>query len=947
MRWFLVKQPGSRRKEVSKFNLARDDVPLKPPVSGYLMQLMNLSLKCCVLLLLVVKLGEFYLSRPSQILDCSVHLTCITLSVKEEVKVAQNTKISEPTGAVPSLTTTNIVEGGQQNDTTTTFDDSSNPSTVVTVNKHVSVPIPFQTPINNNVDMSLADFFARPYLLQSGVLSATDTPSTFSGFIMPRDLMAIDLFYSKFKGSMAARFDMEFTLKVNANPFQQGRYMLCWCPIGGTDASASTATDWILAHTFSPFQRTQLLNVQIDLSTETSATLVVPFSSMAPGYPIHNTTSQYQSGQIRLFPYQKLTTGTGSVTAGYSLWVRLLNVRTGVAVVPNSMNPFEEEDSVAVFISTYPVFPTQDENPDNLEEIPPVLSLPPPLVEPESGVTDAEFKSAGVGPVQSASVTTKRLASYLTGVPIIGPYAGMVSWASDIVNNVASVFGWSKVTNGSAATLIQADGQYHFAHYDGVDNSKVLSACQKNSIEVVPGLGGTNLDEMDLNFFLGRPSFFDSFVWTTSTTTGSELFDRSLSPSQFSSLYTDTKGNGVINYTPVGLISTMFNYWRGDFIFTFKFVKTRFHSGRLSICGNYNDFFIGGQTTNLNNTAYINREIVDIREMTEFSITVPYSAMSEYLVCGANGPIRFGNLTVKVLDPLTCPDTVDSSVKVLVEVSCARGFEFAMPVRNNVVPILGTGLSPVLNSGISVGDFESMSKTIGDTTLTGNHLEPSRACIGERITSIRQLIKRPTFFYKKSTYDPTTKQYFNIAPFHSAWAYSVSVGVATLPNYFADQYSVFASIYMYHTGGMRYKITRRFDGANTDVRSYAWIGNTRYGSPNTLLAGMFSDTIGTDGSVITNNQNVAGGALMHVERQIERNGSEYLVPSYNRFHCRNGVETLVSGTSTYSMNTNAPTTTLTIFSIDATDWLCPSRCAADDGSMYGFVSIPPVIAPFS
>ena len=78
---------------------------------------------------------------------------------------------------------------------------------------------------------TLIDFLKKPTLLQQGVLTATDT-----GVLWKADpwgtLMASQK-GQKLAGVFSTQFKVVVTMQVNANRFQQGRYILGFMPSGG------------------------------------------------------------------------------------------------------------------------------------------------------------------------------------------------------------------------------------------------------------------------------------------------------------------------------------------------------------------------------------------------------------------------------------------------------------------------------------------------------------------------------------------------------------------------------------------------------------------------------------------------------------------------------------------------------------------------------------------
>lgn len=91
----------------------------------------------------------------------------------------------------------------------------------------------------------------------------------------------------------------------------------------------------------------------------------------------------------------------------------------------------------------------------------------------------------------------------------------------------------------------------------------------------------------------------------------------------------------------------LFSYWRGSIVFTFKIVKTNYHSGRLLFCAIPNDSSTSVDVT-ISTSAYLNREIMDIREGAVYKVVVPYASLRPWLRCstysnGVTSKDWFGN----------------------------------------------------------------------------------------------------------------------------------------------------------------------------------------------------------------------------------------------------------------------------------------------------------------
>jgi len=186
----------------------------------------------------------------------------------------------------------------------------------------------------------------------------------------------------------------------------------------------------------------------------------------------------------------------------------------------------------------------------------------------------------------------------------------------------------------------------------------------------------------------------------------------------------------------------MFNFWRGSIDIVFKFVKTDFHSGRLMFV-----FSPGTGTSDFATANYSYREIIDIRESSEFTVRVPFANYRPYL----NANESTGSAILYVLNPLVATGTVSNSIQLIVEVGFGPDVEFALPyfrgqIRLAAPPPPGFA-EPHIGDLSNTTDFDLLAI---DGSSPAQQVQTSIFCIGEKLTSFRQLLKRfarygPTF----------------------------------------------------------------------------------------------------------------------------------------------------------------------------------------------------------
>ncbi len=532
----------------------------------------------------------------------------------------------------------------------------------------------------------LEDFLAKPIVLASGNFSTTDTYSFFNSLSMPYTALTNAqgaMYLNKLKGYFGFRANMRFKLVINANRFQQGRYMVGFTPLCSPGPTTSQLKNLAFnnMHNASLVQRTTVPHVEIDLATATSAELLVPFMSPDNFYPLSDPISgndNYPLGYVNLYPYSPLVSPAGSTVASYTLYVSFEDIRLFGAASP------------------------------------------------QSGISDKEVTNKQNGIISGVALPFaegfQRMSEWK--IPMLSEMAHDIGWVLNLIGGAASAFGFNKPIQGDSLTKMMILNNPSHSNVDGDSAVRTLSIFQRPGVNDIKGIFGSDYDEMDFSYVVRKFAWFQTTSWTTSSVIGN-LVNIPVRPS------VGVVGlGGAIHFTPLAFVADQFEQWRGSIVFRFKLVKTEFHSGRLSFA-----FYPTDEVaTYVSDPYYVNRVIVDIREHSEMEIVVPYISRKPWTQAG--NPIGF--LAVDVVDPLVAPATVSSSISILTEIAGGEDFEVALPNSFQYGPILMTP-----QSGIDQSIFRS---TIGDTSITSSKILGTSSCVGDKITSFRALLKRFTKF---------------------------------------------------------------------------------------------------------------------------------------------------------------------------------------------------------
>jgi hypothetical protein len=769
---------------------------------------------------------------------------------------------------------------------------------------------------------SIATFLSKPQIIYSGNFAPTDTSSTFTPIQCPSVIIQNAVFREKLSGYYGFRATMCFRLQVNGNRFQQGRYMLTYIPTGGARVGTGTAGEqWINLHANTLRARSQLPHAEIDINCDTECNLRIPFNSTVDFYRVqnlYNTGILGNWGVLRLYPYQVINSTSGPVSCGFTLWAHFEDLE----LIGND----------APIIAQMGGFATAGRK-------------------SKKSLSETEGASSGVGSLQSMAMKVSKAMGYMAPVPMLTNFTSPVKWSADIVANVASVFGWSAPLNMEHVQRMGRNVAAYSTNIDKVDQSLPLSLTTENAVSVMPGFSGSNKDELDIAYLCGIPTYHSTTTWADTAVPGDQLFTFGLTPVSMTTNRSYLT-QSVSDMSPFSYVASKFAYWRSGFTFTFKLIKTEFHSGRIAIVFYPED----GRSANTNtftyaNTTYLQRDIVDIRECNELSITVPYISPFPYKVTTE----RFGTLRIFVVDPLVAPSTVPSSINIITEVSATPDVEFA-GLRNQPY-VVATGISAQSSGMMSDSSTCAIvNKTIGTMNEGNFQLNTSEATIGEKVLSLRSLLKRFFTFRARNDTPPTFSKSTTFIPFGFQGG-AVAPATNAITDYANDLYGELAAIFLYSRGGVRLK----FQYYNQKISS----ADVNFPIASTSLTHIGSSS-GTFNNVMTHSASPAGLATQKPSWYYARDSTafssiedekfvEVQVPQYGITHSRNNIDHLVGGANSvgYVANTTTLATPWVVSTMIAKDDMpldvdikvLVMRAGADDVNFGGFVSIPPMFVP--
>jgi len=415
--------------------------------------------------------------------------------------------------------------------------------------------------------------------------------------------------------------------------------------------------------------------------------------------------------------------------------------------------------------------------------------------------------------------------------------------------------------------------------------------------------------------------------------------------------------NYLIQPTALDYASTPFEYWRGDIVFRFEIVCSKFHRGKIAFYYEPNL----AQLVIIDAVLDTNKQfvkIVDIQETQEVEFCVKWAfpkawarQITDLMCVGSMGnistPSRFwgfanGYIGVTPLTALQSPD--DSNIEINVYMR-AENMEFNQLVDT----YLPSNRQFVPAEKIFVESFETSvdSSTMIDLNPTGASTSKiNEIHFGEKPISFRALLKR---FFLSDTLDYTGD--FTVITHHGQ--YQGIIFPPLLPSYVAEQNGVPSLLnylryaYLCMRGGVRKRWRVITSGFAIDPQSRLNRINVSLDAPNTSIP----STAISYASTSTTSYPTVRGTLMY--QPSVNSGIEYELPFYtnnlfvwsnNTVPC-NSTDTAmeVSMTNSYTIEWDIPSDPNREAALDLT--IYEETSTAEDFGLFRFLSSPPYSIP--
>jgi hypothetical protein len=686
---------------------------------------------------------------------------------------------------------------------------------MVTTMETAETRFPFENRLDSGLIEGMTDgklhdllsFLKRPAIISQGNWASTSPAlSILATVAIPESLISATLNFSqKIAGFYAFRFKTIVKLQVNTNRFQQGRLFMSFTP----------QDTWMKAKYLQMQQSliyaTQLPRIDFDAATDTEVTMEIPY--IAPEMAYDTTTGTGHVGCVNLMVYDPIASTSSELNAEYTIWAHFEDVELMYPTISN--NTFVPQAGGGRKLRV------------------------------KGGSIEQKEADNDSGPVSTALMRVSTAAGILGEIPMLSSVATPASWVASILSRSASALGFSAPLNTDKTCTLQQRTMAKAINVNGADNSINFALSEDNALEVLPSFTSNGIDEMHFMHPLSISTWFRTITWADSVTPLNTLLVFGLSPLNFRIARTmpGTLGAGF-DTMPVSYIANMFTFYKGSFKFKFKFVKTEFHSGRLMFAFAPGYHTLAQPTLTTANATYLHRDIVDIRNITEYEFVCPWVANKPMLP----NNISYGTLYVAVVNELRHPDTVAPSINILWEVSCVDDWQFAVPSNSGAVPVASTTAGAPQGGDEVVGQPPIQTTqdtqqddipTVGGTQLhTSMNMAAPRYTVGEVMTSFRQLIKRcmPAYIIPGSA----STNYDQLRPFaNDIYGYSAATtSLFNVPaqNVIQDWFIHIINCYAFMRGSVRLKYYCNSSNTNSSVNAITWVNTSNPGYINNVTA---------------------------------------------------------------------------------------------------------------
>lgn len=500
----------------------------------------------------------------------------------------------------------------------------------------------------------------------------------------------------------------------------------------------------------------------------------------------------------------------------------------------------------------------------------------------------------GDGPISKPASVIAAIAGKLTSAPIIGPYARATTIAASAVGKIASMFGYSNVPLIEPIHHVRNTGIGNCASSEIGSHIEKLSLDPKNELSIDPRIVGAEQDDMQIDRLVTREGIVSISSWIISSPVDTQIWSSKVNPNF--TVQALASGTTCSYLPPISHVSHCFAFWRGDIVFRFKIIKSKYHKGRLRVSWDT----VGQPSRTAADFVTSLTAIWDIADTDEFEFKVPYQNETAFLptypsmspdnvdttVNGTNtdNPYSNGILTITVVNSLTAPIDV-APATIIAYARAGAEWELAgpkMPLANTTESLNYSFLEPQSDT-ITVG-FKNDNY---ENNLYAVHF-------GEVIKSIKVLMYRTNLLYtmggnatagwRSQISRPRLPPFYGYDKFGISTAKTQTTNVTTTFNWVrTTPYHWFTPAFVFQRGSHNYRLYIRDTDHDITVTRVPYLGQLAQTTNDYRPASTVNfDTTGR-GLIIDNPQTQPAGAGTTVAISEVNPTIEFSLPLYSRY----------------------------------------------------------------
>ncbi len=230
----------------------------------------------------------------------------------------------------------------------------------------------------------------------------------------------------------------------------------------------------------------------------------------------------------------------------------------------------------------------------------------------------------------------------------------------------------------------------NFMNGEGIDDALVLGL---SWVELTQFFEVFDNEPKSIKDFISKAGFLGTFVWSSNHGANADLFFWNAHPTIAANPQFKTLSGNYLS-SPLGVAASFYTNYFGTMELYFQFVKTQYHKGSVEVAIHF------GRNIEQSGLSSSYVKILNVQECNGFSVTVPYIYDTAVrTIAGTSTPMvipplynegmyqfaQTAKVNVKVVNELVAPESVYPSIDVLVWVKGGQDFGLNFPRACNTV----------------------------------------------------------------------------------------------------------------------------------------------------------------------------------------------------------------------------------------------------------------------